>query len=292
MSDSTRFIEDILGNELYQQLMRSNREAVQGLLQARLRELAIHHLRTANTPLARSFRGEYSAIAEAGAFSARTWNQYLDLQAKNGAWGHEIEFAALGELFGVDVVVTNHRNETWCPYRASSDTEAKPMIHLYNQSNTHWFVSGGTRGDGNCLYNAFAQALFAEVKPTIAHEVAAPESVPVLKPVSTLQTSTTFTLFNNTAEEKKAIQLQQSIEKAIAKQRTPNETTKDFEAECARIKCLPAAEQQQIADDHRLALKLAMEENEVSVQKSLEFMRCLIPESTGTSSTPRAAAAA
>lgn len=291
MSVSTQFIENILGNELYQQLARSNREAVQGLLQARLRELAIHHLRTANTPLARSFRGEYSAIAEAGAFSARTWNQYLDLQSKNGTWGHEIEFAALGELFNVDVVVTNHRDETWCPYRASSDTEAKPMIHLYNQSNTHWFVPGGTRGDGNCLYNAFAQALFAEVKPTIAHEEAAPESAHAVRPISTLHTSTTFTLFNNTAEKKKAIQLQQSIEKAIAKQRAPNQITKDFEAECARIERLSPAEQQQIAEDHRLALKLAMEENEASVQKSVDFIRCLIPES-GHTSTPRAAAAA
>jgi hypothetical protein len=291
MSGSTQFIENILGNELYQQLTRSNREAVQGLLQAKLRELAIHHLRTANTPLARSFRGEYSAIAGAGAFSAQTWNQYLDLQSKNGAWGHEIEFAALGELFGVDVVVTNERYETWCPYRASSDTEAKPMIHLYNQSNTHWSVPGGTRGDGNCLYNAFAQALFAEVKPVIAHEEAAPESASAVRAVSTLQTSTTFTFFSNTAEEKKAIELQQSIEQAIAKQRAPNQITKDFEAECARIERLSPAEQQQIAEDHRLALKLAMEENEASVQKSTDFIRCLIPES-GHISTPRAAAAA
>ncbi len=310
MSCSTHFIQNTLGVALYQQVIQSNRDSVQGLLQSELRKRAIEHLKTANTPLARGFRAEYGSTG--GVLNASSWEGYLNKQSRNGVWGSYIELAALGELFNVDVTVSSindkrYEAEPFCVHRASSDTDIRPLVHLYNQSNVHWFVPPGTRGDGNCLYNAFAQSLYAALKPEVALEpkAVAPAASTLLIP-ETVKSDSKASLskppaFFNTgaekqAEKEKATQLQKSILQAIALQRTPEQMVEDFNAEKQRIQKLSPEEQQQIADDHRFALEIAMEEVSDSREKQTDrtaILRCLLPkESYRAASKPMAAASA
>lgn len=272
-------IQALLGESLYAQFLDSNPDDVQFLLQKKLRQLAIEHLRTANTPLACAFRAEYGIAA--AQILEPNWQAFLDKQSRNAAWGTYIELAALGELFDMDVTVScingKHESKPFCVHRASDDAHHKPSVHLYNQSNCHWFVPGGTRGDGNCLYNAFAQLLRTFVKPKPV-----PISVPDKKDEPVLQTKASF--FGSNCVEQKSIQLQYGIEQAIAKQRTPKQVEQDFEVEKARLAKLSSEEQQQIAEDYKLALALARDE--LKAVGSADVMRCFVPETKTTHLPP------
>ena len=228
-------------------------------LAARLRALAIKHLTESKAVVASSFRGE---SLNAGI----EYKSFLRKQAKNGEWGTYIEAAALGEAYGVNVVVTsisrNQEQKPFCIYRAA-DPKA-PTVHLYNSSNCHWHYhrdGGKTRGDGNCLYNAFAQALYYQSKPTVAEapivapvvaKKMEPEKKPVEKKASLVSVTNLFT-----SVESEVIKHQKAIRGAIANATTPVVMKSDYDAEVARVNALSKAERDQIARDHQLALELA-----------------------------------
>ena len=219
--------------------------ALQEALAPSLRKAAIEHLREGDGVVAKGFRGEYHAV------SAGTSTQsFLAKQAQNGVWATYIEAEALAETLGCHLVVTpvtdGNEGDPICLRRAENDKT--PVIHLYNSDNSHWYVDGNTQGDGNCLYNAFAQALAAQVRSEkqMATEIASG------------QISSHNTLFSNNPQAKQSVAQQRDILEAIKTQPTPTELAKQLAEEKDRIAKLSPDQQQQISDDHAIALQLAM----------------------------------
>ncbi|MBB72031.1 MAG: hypothetical protein CMF50_06495 [Legionellales bacterium] len=225
------------------ELARVYQFKAQELFAPTLRAAAIKHLAEGNGPVARGFRGEYLNVDSAG------YQHFLTKQRRNRAWGTYIEATALGELTGCNVVVTPIRNgehqSPICLYRAA-DSNA-PTVHLYNSNNTHWFVDGSTRGDGNCLYNAFAQAF-----QTIARK-----DLPVTA-FTRDESQVNQKLFSK-AKQQTTIEQQRQLDQAIARAWTPDELEANLKAEQERMSKLPAAEQAQIRADYEYGLKLAGE---------------------------------
>jgi len=215
-------------------------DTIQTKLASSLRQHAIQHLRQSHDVVAKSFRGEY---IKSGLGHPK---QFLDAQAKNRAWGTYLEATALGEQLGCNIIVTPVKKgvhqKPICLYRAE-DKNAK-TIHLYNSNNTHWYIDNKTRGDGNCLYNAFAQALQKHVQAEYP------------KP----QTQSHAGLFQIKRDLVQSIKQQKYLLASIQKQSTPNEHEAMFKEEQARINQLSPQEKQQIQEDHMLALKLAYED--------------------------------
>ena len=230
-----------------EQVFYQNENAIQQHLASRLRHAAISNLAEGRGVVARHFRGEYLASGLGQP------SDFLREQARNGTWGTYIEATSLGETLGCHVVVTPVKNGVAqapiCLHRTSDDKA--PTVHLYNSNNTHWYVNSKTKGDGNCLYNAFAQALQQAVKPELPAIAAAP---------AVSMQPHFFNTKVNTAEKTDAIQSQRLIEAAIRQQPTPAAMEASFQQEKARISGLPKKEQQQIADDYQFALKLAHQE--------------------------------
>lgn len=141
-----------------------DQEAMQRAVAIKLRKAAVNYLEAGKGPVAINFR-------ESGAWiNGTTYQSYLSVQSNNGEWGTSTEAAALGELLGYDVRVTEtdtgrppYSLKTVPTHHATS-----PTIHLYNQNNKHWHIEKDnpkkTLGDNNCLYNAFAQQLCVDVK--------------------------------------------------------------------------------------------------------------------------------
>ena len=183
---------------------------------------------------------------------------FLDEQAKTGAWGTYIEATALAEKYHVNLVVTpvkkGMEQSPICLYR--SERENAQTVHLYNSDNNHWYVDDNTRGAGNCLYNAFAQAFYQ--LGIIKHKQQKNSEV-IDKPRQSPTSIARFSVFSEeNCQETRSVQ--QKIHEAISKAPTPAEIRDDFIKEEERISRLSPKEQQQIADDHALALKLAREE--------------------------------
>ena len=125
---------------------------------AQLRAEAINHLRTSKLPVASSFRGDYFNIEQ------KHHEVFLDKQSINKEWGTYLELCALAEKNNQTIMVTcqnSGKESTFCLYRGSDNAD---VLHLENWNNTHWGVHGQTHqftsGDGNCLYNAYAQARY------------------------------------------------------------------------------------------------------------------------------------
>jgi hypothetical protein len=227
--------------------------AAQRLLATHLRRVAIHHLRTAKEVTARAFRGEFSAVPDMG-----VCDEFLTRQGKEGAWATYLEATALGEKFGCNVVVTYQRagkdDSTWCLYRAAGDA---PTVHLYNKSNSHWFVDSKTVGEGNCLYNAFAQAMQTLLKKT--RPVKKSETAPVVqrglfKPIVVI----------DDVVKSQANAIKHVIEKHPTPEQLRTDLEKQHHEEASRLSRLGLDErkkiEKQIREDHALALRLAREE--------------------------------
>ena len=112
----------------------------------------------------RAGKQAYDTLAEQRVFS-RSYTENLDYQGRRGVWATEVEAGALADLLDITLVVTPIRlgvEQTSLSPRRAQDTEA-PVVKIYNSNNIHWYFYenqyGGTIGDGNCLYNAFAQAI-------------------------------------------------------------------------------------------------------------------------------------
>ncbi len=225
---------------------------VQNELAPTLRQKAIQHLATADGVVAKGFRGEYLASGMGH------YQDFLRVQSQTGTWGTYIEASALGEAMGCHVVVTPVKSGVQqnpiCLYRASDDKA--PTVHLYNADNAHWYVNTNTKGDGNCLFNAFAQALQTIVKPE-------------LPSVSSTIVSPQFTSykFRAVTNEAQVINHQHAIAASIRQHPTPSEVEATLQNEKVRIGKLSVAEQQQISDDHKFALAIACEEMKVASKR-------------------------
>lgn len=215
-----------------------------------LRKKAVDYLANGNGIVAKSFRGEYLASG------LGYYQQFLREQSQPGTWGTYIEAVALGELMGCHVTVTPVKTgveqDPICLYRAQDDNA--PVIHLYNSNNTHWYVKSAapTQGDGNCLFNAFAQALKSKVTPELRF-VQSPSQPNTIKSGFLSQKS-------SAVPEDAVIKFQRDIESAISGHPTPAQLEADLHREKERISSLPVEEQQQIVEDYKLALKLSRQE--------------------------------
>ncbi|STX52109.1 Predicted cysteine protease (OTU family) [Legionella busanensis] len=233
--------------------MSSLQIIIQNFYHKKLRKQAIDHLDESNQVVARNFRGEYLAAG------LGKYKDFLNEQKKVGTWGTYIEAIALAEKYNVNLVVTpvahGIKQEPICLYR-SNDSDAK-TIHLYNNDNTHWYVDSQTQGDGNCLYNAFAQALF-NLKLIKLEDNDNTESLSSIKSVDEGPIRD-LSIFSRNYQEDVRVQ-QEAIQLAISKAPKATEREQDFDQEKARIGKLSPEEQKQIADDHAYALRIAREE--------------------------------
>ena len=251
---------DTLG--VNQNFFKANAETVQDTLAPILRKRAVEHLRTAQTVAAKGFRGEHLAAGE-GPFE-----DYLQKQSQNGAWGTDLEAIALGESLGCNIVVTSinskRANATWPLHFESTDA---PTIHLYNDNNYHWTndPDSWTKGEGNCLYNAFAKAMQQQVNEQ--------STITSASPTASLHSF----LYNEkqAAAEKKILAkqelIQAAIQTAIKNHQTPAEREQQYQEEQQRLSALPSSEREQIAADYRLALKLAQDINPSDDQDTLTY---------------------
>ena len=102
-------------------------------------------------------------------FGEVAFENYLQHQAQNTIWGEDVDAASLADLLDITMIVTlvsidsEGRYAEHLTYKVRECSEDRPSIHCYNADRNHWFfypVSySETIGDGNCLYNAFAQSL-------------------------------------------------------------------------------------------------------------------------------------
>jgi hypothetical protein len=240
-----------------------NDDTVQYQMAAQLREAAINHLRSSRQPVASRFRGTHAYTHD---FNGPL--NFLRTQATNGAWGTDIEAIALGEFFGVHVVVTpiteTQPGNIRCLYQAT-DPQA-PVIHLYNSDNNHWHYHADgakTKGDGNCLYNAFSQALLSYVKPEQT-TVAAP-SAPTTSASKSTHTEQPRPSLQAFFPAGKKIEDQSAIAGVIAQQqKIYNDIRKASDKKTQKsepISYKPTTlQQEQINSDYAFALQLAAEE--------------------------------
>lgn len=221
-------------------------ETIQDRLRGPLRQKAIEHLRTAATPVAEGFRSQYLYGGQYLHGNPPHVNTFLDRQSQNGTWGTYIEAAALGEALGCHVVVTDIskgiRRKPYCIYNAG-DNDAE-IIHLTLEDNRHWSINESTKGGGNCLYNAFSQALRGLF--VAAQREKQPD---------------TQRLSHEVAEVKAQ---REALLAVVKTQPTPEEHKEELALEKARIHSLPPEERVQIEEDHKFALELALKELEPS----------------------------
>ncbi len=98
-------------------------------------------------------------------YGTAAFEEYLQLQARNTAWGEDLDAASLADLLDLTMGVTlvSQEGKESLTYNIRECLEERPRIICYNVAQNHWFFYPadyhGTLGDGNCLYNSFAQAL-------------------------------------------------------------------------------------------------------------------------------------
>jgi hypothetical protein len=138
-----------------------------------LRALAVKHLREGNTTFVSQFREQYDAVVgsldsvEQG--DATNVTAYLNQQSQAYVYATDIAAGALAESLGVTFACTQTdaknfaSGQPYIYYRCHSSQEPVAIVHLYNRPGEHFFVVDGqyasTIGDGNCLYNGFAQLI-------------------------------------------------------------------------------------------------------------------------------------
>lgn len=241
-----------------------------------LRRLANQHLANSDSVIGKHFRQGFNNI-DVGVYNGRyqgNYRNYLNEQSKDRVWGEVYQLRALAEEFGVNVIVTSVTHKAGKESRSDHVAhkvadENAPTIHLQNINNGHWQHGNYTYGDGNCLYNAFAQAMHAEGKEQFKEIL--PKVVEV--EVEDMPAAVMFKLPKLTVTEKKAVELQAAkFAELLADATSSAELEVEQSEEEARIAKLSVEEQQQIADDHRLALLLALEESEIEVNSEADYV--------------------
>ncbi len=261
--------------EIYQDLEKYDQNQIQGVLAGKLREIAMNNLEQGDGPVAKAFRGEYFPI-----YQTDDYKSYIDKQKTDGSWGTDVDAISLAEALDCHLVVTstkdNKTSEPYCLYR-SSNPDA-PIVYLCNHETQHWSAKGlSTKGDGNCLYNAFAQALQQDLHLN-QNEVSIlqnqPESVSkqnakltqTVLPAEKVQPSMQH-IWNNpwikSCDHEQNIEItraNKSLVDAISEAPTPEQMKTALLKEMHRIAALPENTKKQIYDDYKLSLQIADDE--------------------------------
>ncbi|MDF1683084.1 MAG: hypothetical protein P1U36_00355 [Legionellaceae bacterium] len=152
----------------------TDEEKIQTQLAGKLRAAVTHNLRYKKGDVAKNFMAHYvqdpkdpiKAIRQ-----TKTANDYVKYMSKDKSWGGMTEVQVLGEMLGVNIRIQPYDklgHKTSKPYTAFSAGKNAPTLHLNNHAGVHWSARGKkTTGDGNCLFNACAQALQQIIKPSL-----------------------------------------------------------------------------------------------------------------------------
>lgn len=245
-----------------------------------LREIAIERLSSAEKGTeAGNVRYEYASIKKAlgGDISFLSklvggnpypdkFEDFLKIHSKDGIWGTELEAAALAEYFNCHLVVTaiNSKGEENTFVVHKDKKPDAPIIHLYNSGNTHWsFLKDGssTAGGGNCLYNAFAQAL--------RYQVRYEQNMPLEQQHKAQALALSKPEKPEIEQHKTIVESQKKrLEELVGKIDKPGLVMQSLVEEGNRIRRLSPEEQKQLIDDYNYALQCASEEIEETKGKS------------------------
>lgn len=162
-------------NDAYTWLFLKGDETLfQNILAGYLRKLAIARLRS-NKEMAETYNNTIGALSPAerrDSGDEANFEEHLTKQLKPGEYAKALAISALAEALDVtlactpvDINNTNRQIGNIEVYRKASNSNAI-YVHLYHSRDqygrgSHFFVrqdqSTSTIGDGNCLYNGFAQ---------------------------------------------------------------------------------------------------------------------------------------
>jgi hypothetical protein len=172
-ADPKSFLDKRRGDNIidaFNYLLLNEDEAVlQTELAPFLRAAAIKNLKSGESEYAIETRTNYLLTYLSGGIQ-QSLEDFLEEQAGNGVWAKSTEAGALADLFNFTLIVTTiNADGEQAQFKLATSTNPTPtVIHLYNKNDVHWyFYKDGyddTKGDGNCFYNAFAQALRYAVK--------------------------------------------------------------------------------------------------------------------------------
>jgi hypothetical protein len=139
-----------------------------------LRRLAIYTLKNRDHEVVNNIRTQYAELSaidnpdRQDRHDFKSFDEFLEFQSRNGVYGQSFEAIALSVALGVGFkycTVDIKTSKAAIPaaielYSAGDDSDT---VLLYNSPNHHYFIREGypesTYGDGNCLYNGFAQNL-------------------------------------------------------------------------------------------------------------------------------------
>jgi hypothetical protein len=264
-----------------------------------LRALMIKHLEANKTTFAQYMHNKESVKFVAGKYLDKKedgdYEKFLADQ-KTG-WGTYQSLMLLAELFKFNAWIKVNNQKPYCVYSHSHDSST-PNIVLHNDNNLHWYYSESeaTSGhNGSCLFHAIAQALSDALKNESQPQlvVTNPETTPVDTSPETILVGTSSIEKTNQSdirisEEDVVIADQRMIEQSIIRtmkqlpeepalepvlNATHEETSihspsqdaaqiqadREFAFEVAREELV--SRDQQIKDDHKLALELHKKEN-------------------------------
>lgn len=289
-----QILEELAGRE------ENTSVAMQMAFAARLRAIAVEQLKTENKKASEKLLNEAKRVS---AKNTSTYiNEYLTKQTEPGEFSSELELQALSEAFDVTVsyVQTNKPNDitVFRPEKLDS-----PSITLYFTPKTspdspppHWHAKenyNSTYGDGNCLYHAFAQAMYDVVKAEQREKLALARSPVVSRPLSPVTNTPTTSMKTFSQPIKDEIIAHQRMlfetSRAASKKTSPTSTPKsddshndaDDLAYQEHLKTLFPKQKKQIQDDYEYALGLAKEE----LNKARFFKKKSSPISSQPSST-------
>jgi hypothetical protein len=145
-------------------LKKDKEKNLQILLAPFLRQAAIRHLESGETPYVLDYRSTYNTLFNQGQVDM-SLAAFLKRQVVDRAWGTYLEAKALADLLQMTLAITivNDGIPQKVQFVNVAENPDAPVIHLYNSNSNHWYFypeqRGATIGDGNCLYNAIAQSL-------------------------------------------------------------------------------------------------------------------------------------
>jgi len=135
-------------------LFESDEPSLQRILAPFLRAKAVKNIRESETFAV--WRKEFIRV-----HGQEALENFFTQQSRNSVYGTDECAKALAEMFDVSLQVTITSPEY--SYAAHTAEEDRPFFHIYNQPGHHWYIYNGypqdTLGDGNCLFNSFAQIL-------------------------------------------------------------------------------------------------------------------------------------
>jgi hypothetical protein len=139
-----------------------------------LRRLAIHTLKNGDYEVIKNIQTQYAELSaidnpdRQDRHDFKSFDEFLNSQSRNGTYAQSFEAIALSVALGVGfkyctVDVNTSRAVMLSAIELHSAGEDSDTVLLYNSPNHHYFIREGdpesTYGDGNCLYNGFAQNL-------------------------------------------------------------------------------------------------------------------------------------